>query len=57
MQLTEYEGAIADEVETQADITRSDAQGIVEANNFVVMQSWTAGISARTAASVILLKN
>jgi hypothetical protein len=52
--LTDYEGAITDEIEMLENITRSDAQGIAEAHAFIIQKEYTKGTKAKDAAKIII---
>lgn len=49
-----WEGEVFEEVERLAEVTRSDAQGIVGAQEFTMSQAWGAGLSAADAAKRVL---
>jgi len=49
----EWQGEIVRELEDSLDMTTSDAQGLVEAHNFEMMQSWAKGLDAKQTAKVI----
>jgi hypothetical protein len=49
----EWEGEVIDLIEELCDCTRSDAQGIVEAQDFYMAQAWTKGLSAEQTAKLI----
>lgn len=57
--LSKYEtwlGEIYNEVGELMDASRGDAQGIVEAQSFIVSQEWGKGTNAKDAAKVIVAK-
>lgn len=49
----EWEGAVIDRIEELCDCTRSDAQGIVEAQEFYMAQSWAKGLNPEQTARII----
>lgn len=51
-----WEGQVIDSVVDQAGVTRSDAQGIVQAHDFKLQQSWTKGLDPKETAKAILEK-
>jgi hypothetical protein len=53
---TNWENVVTNEIERTLEITHSDAQGLVEANDFVLAQQWSAGTDAKEAARFILIK-
>lgn len=56
-QLSEYatwEGQVTRIIEEKAECTTSDAQGIVEASEFIIAQSWGKALSPEETASKIL---
>ena len=52
-QRDEWEGEVYDEVEILFDCCRSDAQGIVECQPFIMAQSWGLGLSPKEVAQRI----
>lgn len=48
-----WEGDVIDELEEQLEMDRSDAQGLVMANEFYMAQSWSKGLSAKDTAKLI----
>jgi hypothetical protein len=50
---SQWEGAVIDLIEELCDCTRSDAQGIVEAQDFYMTQSWTKGLTPAETAKLI----
>ena len=53
MNYDEWEDEVTTLVESKCDVTRSDAQGIVMAQPFVMAQSWGKGLSAEETASLV----
>jgi len=53
----EWWGDIVHEVEQLIGVTTSDAQGIVEGQEFHTQQSWTKGLSAKETAKIIKEKS
>ena len=53
-ELTKYEGDIIYAVQDLLDIPHGDASGIVECNNFAVMQGFAGGVSAADVAKKII---
>lgn len=54
---TDFEGDVTSAIEKLLNVTRSDAQGIVEAQNFYMQQSWTKGLSVKETAELIKSKS
>ena len=50
---SEWEGAVIDAIESTLDVNRSDAQGIVEAQQEAMQKSFDDGLSAEEAAALI----
>lgn len=55
MSYAEWEDAIISAVEERDQVTRSDAQGIVEAQPFVMSQCWGMGLTPEAAVEQVLL--
>ncbi|NOR58952.1 MAG: hypothetical protein GQ474_10565 [Sulfurimonas sp.] len=53
----EWEGEITAGLETKLNITTSDAQGIVEAQNFLLKQSWAKGDSSKEVVEKLTEKS
>lgn len=53
MQFYEWLDDVTEELEMLALVTRSDAQGIIEAQDFKVSQCWGRGLSPTEAATEI----
>jgi hypothetical protein len=52
-----WESDVFDEISDTLNITFSDAQGIVMANEFYLTQSWGKGLDAKETASLIIQKS
>lgn len=50
----QWEGDVKTRLTELLDVTHSDAQGIVEAQRFLMQQSWTGGLTPGDAAKVIV---
>jgi hypothetical protein len=50
---SQWEDDVICKIEELCDCTRSDAQGIVEAQDFYMTQSWTKGLTAEETARII----
>ncbi|MCC6837510.1 MAG: hypothetical protein IT234_03120, partial [Bacteroidia bacterium] len=50
---SEFEGSLTDVIEQLLDVTRSDAQGIVDANKELIQKSFNKGLSAKQVAKLI----
>lgn len=53
MNYSEWEGLVTDKIEELCEVTRSDAQGIVEAQEFYMAQCWGKGMNAGDTAKFI----
>ena len=51
---TTWEGTIYDIIEQKLDVTRSDAQGIVDGQDWILNQSWGKNLSAEKTAKLII---
>ncbi len=54
---SQWEDEVISEVESELDVTRSDAQGVVEAQSFKMAQSWGKGLSGKETAKIIILES
>ena len=50
---SKWEGDVIYELEKLLDITTSDAQGLIEANEFKMQQSYQKGLNAKRTAKII----
>jgi hypothetical protein len=53
----DWENEITELIESMLEISRSDAQGFVEVNEFYIMQSWSKGLTAKETAILIDVKS
>lgn len=53
----QWEDDITTEIENITEVSRGDAQGMVEAQGFYMMQSWSKGLSAKDTAKLIVEKS
>lgn len=53
MEYDEFEGEVIDKIEKISDVTRSDAQGIVLAQSFIMSQCWGLNKSVDDTANFI----
>ena len=54
MEYSEWEDEITAIVEVDLELTRSDAQGIVEAQSFVMSQCWGKGLLPKESADCVV---
>lgn len=54
---SDWENEVTEALENELEISRSDAQGLVEANEFELKQAWGKGLSASATAKQIIKKS